>query len=384
MTAVPNLSSAMPYRLVPNMRRVALVAILAGALASCGTRGTIALVDQVPVPGATTSRVIIATSRAPAAPPEYFSGNRDFETNYAQFDVSIPPDREPGSVRYPKSNPDPQRDFVVTDARRLDGPSAFIAAVNAEATKLPRKDRTGVLFVHGFNTNFAEGMLKSVQLRHDLESPGMGVVFTWPSVGKLLGYVADRENALFSRQPLAETLSLMAKTDLERYNLVAHSMGTFLTMETLLGLAQARDKATLSKINAVILISADIEIDVFRRQAPAVLAAGVPIYLLVSSDDKALRLSARIRGESERVGSVRSKADLGGLDVVVVDLSQIDSDDMAGHLKVGTSPEVIAFVQRLRESGTAIFDDDQKVGILEQGGALMQSATGVILSPITN
>jgi esterase/lipase superfamily enzyme len=384
MTAVPKLSSTMPYRVIPNMRRGALVAILAGALASCGTRGTIALVDPEPVPGATTSRVIVATSRATAAPPEYFSGNRDFETNYAQFDVSIPPDREPGSVRYPKANPDPKRDFVVTDARRLDGQSAFVAAVNAEATKLPRNGRTGVLFVHGFNTNFAEGMLKSAQLRHDLESPGMGVLFTWPSVGKLLGYVADRENALFSRQPLAETLSLMAKTDLDRYNLVAHSMGTFLTMETLLGLAQARDQATLNKINAVILISADIEIDVFRRQAPAVLAAGVPIYLLVSSDDKALRLSARIRGESDRVGSVRSKADLGGLDVAVIDLSQIDSDDMAGHLKVGTSPEVIAFVQQLRKSGTAIFDDDQKVGILEQGGALMQSATGVILSPITN
>jgi esterase/lipase superfamily enzyme len=183
---------------------------------------------------------------------------------------------------------------------------------------------------------------------------------------------------------LAETLAAMARANLDGYNLVAHSMGTFLTMETLLALAQSGDRATLDKINAVILISADIEIDVFRRQAPAVLAAGVPIYLLVSSDDKALKLSAKIRGESLRVGSVRSNAELGGLDVAVIDLSQIKSDDMAGHLKVGTSPELIAFVRQLRESGIGIFDDEQKVGILEQGGVLIQSATGVIVGPITN
>ena len=65
------------------------------------------------------------------------------------------------------------------------------------------------------------------------------------------------------------------------------------------------DHAT-REINAVVMISAGIEIDVFRRKAPTVLAAGVPIYLLESSDDKVLRLSAKIRRESPCVGSVRS------------------------------------------------------------------------------
>jgi esterase/lipase superfamily enzyme len=354
-------------------------------LVACGTRGTLALVEPAQIPaGADLSSVIVATSRAPAPPPEYFSSSRDFATNYARFDVSVPPDRKTGTVRYPKSTPDPQRDFVVADVQRLNGQRAFVSAINSEAAKLPRRHRTGVLFVHGFNTNFAEGLIKIVQLRHDLEVPGVGVLFTWPSVASVVGYVADRENVLFSRQTLAETLAAMSRTNLDGYNLVAHSMGTFLTMETLLALAQSGDHATLDKINAVILISADIEIDVFRRQAPAVLAAGVPIYLLVSSDDKALKFSAKLRGESLRVGSVRSAAELGGLDVAVIDLSQIKSDDMAGHMKVGSSPELIAFVRRIRDSGIGIFDDEQKVGILEQGGVLIQSATGVIVSPITN
>ncbi|MBN2629913.1 MAG: alpha/beta hydrolase [Rhodobacteraceae bacterium] len=385
MTVVMKPTATMASRRVRAVQQLGLVAVMIGMLAACGTRGKLALVEPAQVPSnAEVSTVIVATSRAPAPPPEYFSGNRDFATNYARFDVSIPPDRQAGTVRYPKSTPDPQRDFVVSESRRLDSQRAFVSAINTEAAKLPRKDRTGVLFVHGFNTNFAEGLLKTVQLGYDLKVPGVPVLFTWPSVASLVGYVADRENALFSRQPLAETLAAMSRTNLDGYNLVAHSMGTFLTMETLLALAQKGDRATLNKINAVILISADIEIDVFRRQAPAVLAAGVPIYLLVSSDDKALKLSAVIRGESQRVGSVRSNAELGGLDVAVVDLSQIKSDDMAGHLKVGTSPELIAFVRQVRDSGIGIFDDQQKVGLLEQGGVLVQSATGVIVSPITN
>lgn len=358
------------------------IALASVALSACGTRGNIAVVEPAEAQGGTTARMIIATARAPSPAPEFFSGTRDFNTNYASFDVSIPPDREAGTIRYPKAKPDPQRDFVVADVQPLDGGRAFVSAINAEATKLPRSGRTGVLFVHGFNTNFAEGLLKATQLRHDLKSPGVGVLFTWPSVGKLLAYVTDRENVLFSRQPLAETLVLMGKSNLDGYNIVAHSMGTFLTMEALLALAQSGDQATLDKINAVILISADIEVDVFRRQAPPVIAAGVPIYLLVSSDDKALRLSAKIRGEADRLGSVRSTEELGGLDVTVIDFSKIESDDMTAHMKVGTSPEVIAFVQQIRASGVAIFDDGQKAGLLEQGGALIQGATGILISPI--
>jgi esterase/lipase superfamily enzyme len=238
--------------------------------------------------------------------------------------------------------------------------------------------------VHGFNTNFAESLFKNVQLKHDLVAPGVNVLFSWPSAAKLLAYVADRESALFSREALAETLRLMPRTNLNGYNLVAHSMGTFLTMETLRTLALAGDRATLDEINAVILISADLEVDVFRRQAPPVLAAGVPIYLLVTDDDKALRLSAALRGERKRVGSVRTTEELGGLEVAIIDLSAIESKGDAQHLKIGTSPEVIEFIRRIRANGVEIFDDQQKAGLFDKGAVLIQGATGVVLGAATN
>ena len=361
--------------------RLGLAIAVAAALFGCGTRGTIAVVDPQQASTSVT-RVIVATSRSASAAPEFFSSGRDFTTNYARFDVSVPPDREVGKIRYPKGEPNLQTDFVVTDTRMLDGPNAFVSEVNAAAAALPRGQRTGVFFVHGFNTNFAESLIKNVQLKTDLASPGVDVLFSWPSEAKLLAYVADRENALFTRESMAEVLTLMSRTNLSGYNLVAHSMGTFATMETLRTLALSGDRATLNKINAVILISADLEVDVFRRQAPPVLAAGVPIYLLVADDDKALKLSAIVRGERKRVGSVRSKEELGGLDVSIIDLSAIDSQGDAGHLKVGSSPELIEFIRRIRASGVSIFDDDQKVGLFDQGAVLLQTATGVVVGGV--
>lgn len=363
------------------MRKIFLAIAMAGLLWGCGTRGTIALVEPAAITGQ-SKRVIVATSRARADAPEYFSSDRDFTTNFARFDVSIPSDRNPGTIRYPKGQPDPSRDFVVTNATSLDGSNSFVAEVNAAAAMRPQTERTGSLFVHGFNTNFAESLFGDAQLRHDLQAPGVDVLFTWPSDAKLVAYVADQENALFSRDALAETLSLMSRTKLTGYNVVAHSMGTLLMMETLRTLALSGDRATLSKINAVILVSADLDVDVFRKQAVPVLAAGLPIYLVVSGDDKALRLSAVIRGQRKRVGQVRSTDELGGLDVAVIDLSEIKSTGKADHMKVGTSPELIAFIQSIQASGVAIFDDGQKAGLFDHGAVLFQGATGVVINSL--
>lgn len=288
----------------------------------------------------------------------------------------MPPERKEGQIRYPRANPDPRKEFVVTDAGRLDGGQAFVAA------KYPPAKRTGTFFVHGFNSNFAEALYKDVQLRHDLEPPGLGVLFSWSSQAKALSYAADRESALFAHDAMAEALMQMGRTNLGTFNLIAHSMGAFVTMETLRTPALNGDRDALRKIQAVVLISADLEIDLFRRQAPPMLAAGISIFLLVSDNDEAPRISAMLRGEQDRVGSVRDARELGGLDVSIIDLSAIKPDDFLGHMKVASSPELINYIQQLRASGTSIFDDEQKTGLFGQGARVLQGATGIILRPL--
>jgi esterase/lipase superfamily enzyme len=366
------------------LTRRALAALFGSAavMAGCGTRGRVAVVAEPGAADRTVQQVIVASSRQTVEAPVFFSSDRSFTAQFARFDVSIPPDREPGTIRYPRAEPDPRRDFVVVDAETLDGEAAFVAAVNAAARQQDPVATTGIVFVHGFNTNFAEALMKDAQIRHDLNFPGVGILFTWPSEAKLVKYVADREHALFSRDALAETLTLMRRTRLQGYTVFAHSMGTFLAMETLRALALQGDHATLRKISSVVLVSADLEIDLFRKQAGPVLAAGIPIYLLVSDNDRALRLSALIRGEQDRVGDVRSAEELGGLDVSIVDLSAVKSDDSVGHFKIETSKELIALFGQIESSGLSIFDDGQKVGVLDGGVAVLRGAAGLVLEPL--
>src|SRR5208282_2886495 len=56
--------------------------------------------------------------------------------------------------------------FVVRKEDYVDGDRAFVQAVNAELALRPPGKRRVVLFVHGFNTMFAEGLYRLAQLIH--------------------------------------------------------------------------------------------------------------------------------------------------------------------------------------------------------------------------
>ena len=266
-------------------RRSCLGFLGAAALAGCGRRGTLAEVALPATADSDTIRIIVATSRAPVEAPEFFSAERDFATNFADFSISIPKDRKPGKIEYPGAKPDPKRHFLVADAERLDGPQGYVKAINNAAAGLHGDEKTGQLIVHGFNTNFAESLMKTAQLDHDLLAPGVHMMFTWPSAAQLLSYVEDRENALFSREALAETLRLVGRSSLRNYNLVAHSMGTFLTMETLRTMAMSNERATLGKIGAVILISADPAVGALVREAMRGRWPGRRVPVATSADE---------------------------------------------------------------------------------------------------
>ncbi len=47
-----------------------------------------------------------------------------------------------------------------------------------------------MVFVHGFNNTFADGLHRTAQIRHDFEIPGVAVHYAWPSAGNALGYAS--------------------------------------------------------------------------------------------------------------------------------------------------------------------------------------------------
>jgi len=352
------------------------------ALAACGGRGQLAL-DPAAAEVGTVQTIVVATARAALPEFPWFGDARSYSTGFAEFAISVPPDRKPGKVRFPKDGKvDPDRDFLVVSAERLNGRTGFVGAMNRALAADPEKQGEISLFVHGYNTNFAEGLVRHSQLRHDLKRRGAAVQFAWPSKAKSTAYLYDRESVIFSRASMEEALRAMAQSRAREIHLFAHSMGTQLTMDTLSTMARLGNDAVFDKLTAVVLVSADMEIDVFRKLAPPVLARGVNIYLLVSDKDRALEISSRLRGEADRLGSVRSTAELGGLDVTVIDLTKVRSTDLLGHLKEGESPAVISFIDGLGGQGVNVLDGDVPGALFQGGMSLIQQGANIVLAPL--
>jgi esterase/lipase superfamily enzyme len=368
---------------MPTLRARIAVAVLTAGLSACAPRGTLVFDPEAAAVG-TSETVLVSTARAPVDGPELFSRARRTPPGFAAVEVSVPPERTPGSVVYPsRSRPDPRRQFVALGARRLADGAAFRAAIDAALAADPDAAGEAVLFVHGFNVNFAEAVLRQAQMQHDLDRHDVAVLFSWPSYASRWRYLYDRESALFARTALEETIAILAGSDARQFNLVAHSMGAFLAMDAFAAMARIGYDEAIRKINAIILFAPDIEVDVFKAQAAPVLARGVPILVFASRRDHALALSALLRGESDRLGSVRSEAELGGLPVTVYDVTKVRSGDPLDHFAVATSPALLGLLANL-STADDFFDYAPPPGDGTVGFAIVPDRGGARLAPEAN
>jgi esterase/lipase superfamily enzyme len=164
-----------------------------------------------------------------------FTSNRSGSIDYQEYAISIPPNHVAGKIEWPSQTPgNVKTDFVVISNRPLTEPG-FAEAIETQLAS--HRDLRGSVsvFVHGYNTNHQEAVFRVGELAADLRSTaGAMVVFSWPSRASLTGYVADRESVTYSRDYLERVLNEIAGVpNVRSINLVAHSMGNFLAVETL-------------------------------------------------------------------------------------------------------------------------------------------------------
>ena len=278
-------------------RVVRFILLGAAALAAgCSSRPYGDLIVGTSAPGARTVDLLVATTRAPVIEPPgvMFGGARGRGLEFADIVVSVPPDgaRRPGEVQWPPRPPgDPEHDFVTLRADRMD-----LAQAKAEFNKRVAHTRGHrvLIFVHGYNTRFEEAVYRFAQIVRDARVDIAPVLFTWPSGGKVVDYVYDRDSAMYSRDAFETVLQALAKNpNVGSISILAHSMGNYLTVETLRQMS-IRDHGLPSKIRDVMLASPDIDVDVFRRQIAEIDAAprATQFTLFVSRDDRALGLSS--------------------------------------------------------------------------------------------
>jgi esterase/lipase superfamily enzyme len=360
--------------------RLAII-LLVVLCTACAPRAALVRVPDTVSRDLVTERVFVATTRA-LDEINQFGGQRSDESAYLHVDISVPPDREEGSLSWPNGDPSPDTEFLAAGAVVHPDAAAFRASIAAALRETPGREREAIIYIHGFNNNFADGVLRIEQLMHDFSLPGVGIHYSWPSLGNPLGYVHDRDSTLFGRDGLEDLIQQIEAAGATRIILVAHSIGSLLTMETLRQMAIARPGSVANRIGGVVLISPDIDVDVFRSQAARIGTLPQPFGIFVSKRDRALALSARLSGDGYRLGNLGNVDDVSDLDVTIIDLTNYSTG--LGHFTVGSSLLVIEIFKRAGDFDTAFSGDAAgQSGILPGAVLTVQDATQIILSPIT-
>lgn len=366
------------------MRRIAGLMLIV-LLAACGPRGTLTALPPGAEPGIVRT-VFVATTRTVDPDTGIYGGGRlRGGANFARYDVSIPPERELGQITWPPKGgpPDARTDFLTTNVVPYDDAGGFRAELRRTLAALPPGEREVTVFTHGFNNTFAEGLYRVAQMSNDLEFPGVTVHYSWPSVGKTLAYVRDRDSVLFARDGFEQLLDEVAAAGAQRIVIVGHSMGGALVMETLRQMAIRGDRAVRPRIAGVLLLSPDIDIDVFHAQAEAIGKLPQPFLIFTSRKDRALALAARLTGvRRDRLGNLRDVTKVADLEVTVVDVAAYSTGD--GHLNVGNSPALIRILSRIGDIDSAFgADRSGRAGLLPGFALTVQNATQIILTPVT-
>jgi esterase/lipase superfamily enzyme len=178
-----------------------------------------------------------------------------------------------------------------------------------------------LIYVHGFKQTFETAVLDAARLSDGIKFRGRTMVFSWPSKAGLFDYAYDRESAMWSRDDFEGVLHFtMASPGAGRIHIVAHSMGTMLTLESLRQLHARNGDNVADRIGSVVFAAPDIDMDVFSSAINRIGPLAGKITVIAATNDRALALSGRIAGGMTRVGAAE-KAAIERLGVRVIDAS---------------------------------------------------------------
>lgn len=363
----------------PHMPRAFILSVFL-LLGACANR-TIVPYGDVPAGTGTQVEILTVTNRGENE-FKRLSSVRGSQNLYIKNRVSIPPRHKPGAIEVSHTLPDPSRHFVMAQEERLADGAAFARELKAQLAKQPKGQREILLYVHGYNNSYVDGLFRIAQLKNDLRLPGVMVHYSWPSAANPLGYSHDRDSVLFARDDLQETLERLRRITDAPILLVAHSMGSFLLMETLRQKELTNPGWSKRKLNGVVLIAPDISIDVFKSQAARFKSLPQPFAVFSSRKDPALRLSARLNNVESRLGNIDEPEKLGDLPVIVFDVTNFSESGRDKHFVPGTSPAMISLLRNSVSLESAFRSDPSARGQFASGTVVsIRKATRLILSP---
>jgi esterase/lipase superfamily enzyme len=319
-----------------------------------------------PKPNFVELRVNYATDRLPnpetartsnTDPTKYFTGILDpnfHDFSFGTLRITIPTRRAPGELSLPRSwnfvdQSDPARFFVIQQILPVSR-EAFMQVINAQDAN---EEGSLLLFVHGFDTTFADAAFRAAQLAHDLQFRGKVMFYSWPSAGVITGYWKDEDSSRISASRFQKLLADLLATKINRIYIVSHSMGSRIVIPSINGLASRG--IDVSKLSELMLAAPDFNEIEFKDVAAGfreLRSKGTRLTIYASSNDFALRASKVIHSY-RRLGESDPSLDIfPGLDSV--DASPVAPIRRAfGHSYVYDSAEVIGDMEDIVLNGLA-------------------------------
>lgn len=325
-------------------RILAGMLVLAVGLAACARPAITSLSERIP--GANIQHLFVATMRTQEQTGTIFGEKRSKVMNYGSMDISVPSVHEVGAIERSRvgGRANPEKHFTPVDYELLPNVTSF-----ADAMKSHRHHgaNAALLYVHGYNNTLEDAAFRLAQIRADFGFQDPAILFSWPSAGDPRGYVYDRDSVLFARDDFEQLIRDLRARGQKRIFILAHSMGAYLTMEALRQIAIKGDRHVFDVIEGVVLMSPDIDPDVFRRQAEQIEKLPQPFVIMTSKEDKVLSMAGLLSGRKPRLGRIESAKEVEGLGVTVLDFSNFSSG--AGHSTPVSSPETIRMIRNLSQ-----------------------------------
>jgi esterase/lipase superfamily enzyme len=298
-----------------------------------------------------TVTVFYATDRKPTGntdPETVYTGVRFYpktgEDNllYGLCDVSIPRDHRIGEIERPsiyklEFREDPDKHVVVLGVTPQKTDDFFQKLTNRVSSSAAHDT---LVFIHGYNTTFADAVRRTAQIAYDLNFQGVPILYSWASAGTIPQYPVDEATVEWTTPHLRSFLAtLVQRSHPQTVYLLAHSMGNRALIASLASLT-----ANKQVFHEVLMAAPDIDSDVFRQKASSLLTAADRLTLYTSSKDEVLLLSKRFH-HYPRAGDPN-----GGIVVVpgidTIDATAVDTG-LAGHSYYGDNRSIISDIHAL-------------------------------------
>ncbi len=202
--------------------------------------------------------------------------------------------------------------FTILRPKFFHSPDEFRVGMRQENVAEDRVPPTtqnqtpSIIYVHGWNNSFSGAAERAAQLKVDLDHDGPMVLMSWPSNQGLppSGYWKALKEEAKTKAYLAYLLDILNSEQKTRSNLIAHSMGAKLFLDTITSSIQefGKNSTIQSELLSVILAAPDVSKNEFVSKMNSLFSNSFKSVTVYCSDYRALLASEVLNNSDIRLG----------------------------------------------------------------------------------